>query len=123
MNLAIAVLVVLGFTNIYPLPVGDRMLPGGSSEAGTLPPFNCLVVGEVVWAKDEIEPKVRLKTGCPIQIQRDGAYLRLSSSKWIVEVLLPETPFPTAFLYIWGHREATIGNTNVRVAYGPIDGT
>jgi hypothetical protein len=123
MNLAIAVLVVLGFTNILPLPVGHRMLPGGSSEAGTLPPFNCLVVGEVVWAKDEIEPKVRLKTGCPIQIQRDGAYLRLSSSKWIVEVLLPETPFPTAFLYIWGQREATIGNTNVRVAYGPIDGT
>src|SRR5439155_14844105 len=123
MNLAIAVLVVLGLTNIVPVPVGDRSLPGGSSEAGTMPPFKCLVVGQVVCAKEEIEPKVRLKTGCPIQIQREGAYLRLSSSKWIIEVLLPETPFPTAFLYIWGQREATIGNTNVRISYGPIDGT
>jgi hypothetical protein len=123
MNLIIAVLVVLGLTNILPIPVGDRILPGGRSEAGTMPPIKCLVVGEVVWAKEEIEPKVRLKTGCPIQIQRDGAYLKLSSSKWIVEVLLPETPFPTAFLYIWGQREATIGNANVRVSYGPIDGT
>jgi len=123
MNLAIAVLVVLGLTNILPLPAADRILPGGRSEAGTMPPFKCLVVGDVVWAKEDIEPKVRLKTGCPIQIQREGAYLKLSSSKWIVEVLLPETPFPTAFLYIWGQRDATIGNTNVRVSYGPIDGT
>ena len=123
MSLAFAALVVLGLTNVFAIPAGDRILPGGSSEAGTMPPIKCFVVGEVVWAKEEIEPKIRLKTGCPIQIQRDGAYLKLSSSKWIVEVLIPETPFPTAFLYIWGQREATIGNTNVRVLYGPIDGT
>ena len=123
MDLAMAILVLLGLSQAPTIPIGDRVLPGGRSEAGTMPPVKCLVVGEVVWAKEEIEPKVRLKTWCPIQIQREGAYLKLSSSKWVVEVQIPETPFPKAFLYIWGQREATIGNDSVHVLYGPIDGT
>ena len=43
MNLAIAVLVVLGLTNILPIPVGDRVLPGGRSEAGTMPQSSVLL--------------------------------------------------------------------------------
>jgi hypothetical protein len=123
MNLVIAMLVLLGLTIAPTIAMGERVLPGGASESGTMPPVKCLVAGEVVWAKEEIEPRVRLKTWCPIQIQRDGAYLKLSSSKWIVEVVLPETPFPKAFLYIWGQPNATIGNDSVKVLYGPIDGT
>ena len=123
MNLVIAILVLLALATTPTIAIGERVLPGGASESGTMPPVKCLVAGEVVWAKEEIEPKVRLKTWCPIQIQREGAYLKLSSSKWIVEVLLPETPFPKAFLYIWGQRTATIGNDMVPILYGPIDGT
>jgi hypothetical protein len=122
-NLVIAMLVLLALATTPAIAIGERVLPGGASESGTMPPVKCLVAGEVVWAKEEIEPKVRLKTWCPIQIQREGAYLKLSSSKWIVEVLLPETPFPKAFLYIWGQRTATIGNDMVPILYGPIDGT
>ena len=123
MNLVLAALVLIGVSLFPTVPTGNRVLPGGQSEAGTMPPVKCLVVGDVVWAKENIEPTVRLKTWCPIQIQRDGAYLKLSSSKWVVEVLLPETPLPQAFLYIWGQRDATIGNHTVQVLYGPIDGT
>lgn len=123
MILVLATLVLIGVFLFPPVSIADRVLPGGRSEAGTMPPVKCLVVGEVSWAKENMEPTVRLKTWCPIQIQRDGAYLKLSSSKWVVEVLLPETPLPQAFLYIWGQRDATIGNNTVRVSYGPIDGT
>lgn len=123
MNLVLATLMLIGLSLFPTISIENRILPGGRSEAGTMPPVKCLVVGEVVWAKESIEPTVRLKTWCPIQIQRDGAYLKLSSSKWVVEVLLPETPLPQAFLYIWGQRDATIGNHSVQVSYGPIDGT
>jgi len=123
MNLVLATLLLIGLSHFPASSIENRILPGGRGEAGTMPPRSCLVVGEVVWAKENIEPSVRLKTWCPIQIQRDGAYLKLSSSKWIVEVLLPETPRPQAFLYIWGQRDATIGNHTVEVSYGPIDGT
>jgi hypothetical protein len=123
MNLVLATLVLIGLSLFPTISLGNRILPGGPSEAGTMRPMKCLVVGDVVWAKEDIEPTVRLKTWCPIQIQREGAYLKLSSSKWVVEVLLPETPLPQAFLYIWGQRDATIGNNTVQVSYGPIDGT
>jgi hypothetical protein len=123
MNLVLAALVLIGLSHFPTISIGNRILPGGRSEAGTMPPVKCLVVGEVVWAKEDIEPTVRLKTWCPIQIQREGAYLKLSSAKWVVEVLIPETPLPQAFLYIWGQRDATIGNHTVHVSYGPIDGT
>jgi hypothetical protein len=123
MTLLLAMLISLGLSQLPGVPLTNRILPGGPSESGTMPPINCLVVGNVVWAKEEIEPHVRLKTWCPIQIQRDGAYLKLSSSKWIIEVVIPETPFQKPFLYIWGQREATIGNDTVKVHYGPRDGT
>ena len=123
MNLVLATLLLIGLSYFPIISIGNRILPGGPSEAGTMPPVRCLVVGEVVWAKENIEPSVRLKTWCPIQIQREGAYLKLSSSKWIVEVLIPETPLPKAFLYIWGQQDATIGNETIQVSYGPLGGT
>jgi hypothetical protein len=123
MTLMLAMLISLGLSQSPGLPMPNRMPSGGPSQSRTLLPMKCLVVGDVVWAKEEIEPYVRLKTSCPIQIQREGAYLKLSSSKWIVEVVIPETPSRKAFLYIWGQRAATIGNDTVNVSYGPIDGT
>jgi len=82
----------------------------------------CMVVGEVSWAKEDMEPKIRLATGCPIQVQRDGRYIKLSSAKWRVEIVIPEVPSLQGFLYVWGQGMATIGNRTVKVAYGPVDG-
>ena len=123
MTLMLAMLISVGLAQLPSLPMTHRILSAGPSEARTRSPMKCLVVGNVVWAKEDIEPHVRLKSSCPIQIQREGAYLKLSSSKWIVEVVIPETPSPQPFLYIWGQRAATIGNDTVNVSYGPLDGT
>ena len=123
MTLILAMLISLGLSQPPGLPMANRILASGPIESQTMPLIKCVIVGNVVWAKEEIEPHVRLKTSCPIQIQRDGAYLKLSSSKWIIEVVIPETPSPKAFLYIWGQRAATIGNDTVNVHYGPVDGT
>ena len=123
MTLMLAMLISLGLSQLPALPMANHILSSGHSESGTMPPTRCLVVGDVVWGKEEIEPHVRLKARCPIQIQREGAYLKLSSSKWTVEVVIPETPSPKPFLYIWGQPAATIGNDMVNVHYGPVDGT
>jgi hypothetical protein len=82
----------------------------------------CFVVGEVSWAKEDMEPKTRLLTWCPIHVQRDGKYILLSSSRLRVEIAIPEDPAPQGFLYVWGQRAATIGSRSVNVAYGPVDG-
>jgi hypothetical protein len=82
----------------------------------------CFVVGEVSWPKEEMEPKTRLLTWCPIHVQRDGKYILLSSSRWRVEIAIPEDPHPQGFLYVWGQPAATIGSRSVNVAYGPVDG-
>jgi hypothetical protein len=86
------------------------------------PPPTCLVMGTVWWPKEDMEPKMRLTTTCPIQIQRDGQFVKMSSPRWSVEVCLPEKPRPQGFLYIWGHSEATIGNHAVPVRFGPAYG-
>lgn len=122
MTVMLAMLVSLGLSQFPDLPTANPIL-SGSHGSWASPRGECLVVGNVIWAKDKIEPHVRLKTSCPIQIQRDGPYLKLSSSKWIIEVVIPETLFPKPFLYIWGQGAATIGNDTVQVHYGPIDGT
>jgi hypothetical protein len=123
MTLLLAMLISLGLSQLPDPPTPHRIFSGRPSESRTMPRIKCLVVGNVVWAKEEIEPHVRLKSSCPIQIQRDGQYLKLSSSKWIVEVVIPETASAKPFLYIWGQRAATIGNDTVTVNYGPVDGT
>ncbi len=123
MTLLLAMLISLGLSQLPGLPTTHPILSDGPSESRTMPRIKCLVVGNVIWAKEEIEPHVHLKSSCPIQIQRDGQYLKLSSSKWIVEVVIPETASAKPFLYIWGQLAATIGNDTVNVSYGPIDGT
>ena len=123
MPLILAMVLSLSLSQLPSFPTANRIPPVGLTASVTMPSIRCLVVGYVVWAKEEMEPRVRLKARCPIQIQRAGAYLRLSSSKWIVEILIPETPSPKPFLYIWGQRAATIGNDTVNVQYGPVDGT
>ena len=87
-----------------------------------LPSPHCFVVGEVFWAKEEMEPQARLTTACPIHVVRDGKYIKMSSSKWMVEIAIPEDPRPQGFLYVWGQPVATIGNRPMKVAYGPVDG-
>jgi len=109
-------------TDLKAWEIGNNVFPGDPTEAGRIPPIRCLIVGEVLWPNEDIEPRLRLTTGCPIQIQREGNRVRMSSTKWIVEVAIPETPYAQGFLYIWGFREASIGNHLIKVSYGPADG-
>ncbi len=102
--------------------IGKSVLPGDPTEAGQIPPIRCLIVGEVLWPNENMEPRLHLTTGCPIQIQRQGNRVRMSSTKWIVEVPIPETPYAQGFLYIWGYPEASIGNHLIRVSFGPAGG-
>jgi hypothetical protein len=102
----------------------------GDSDTQAADPFEiigygearCYIVGEVSWAKEDMEPSVRLRTDCPIHIVRDGQYVKMSSAKWAVEIVIPEIPRPQGFLYVWGQQIATIGNRSIIVRFGPTDG-
>jgi hypothetical protein len=82
----------------------------------------CIIGGQVVWPQDALEPSSHLTTACPIQIERDGRFIKMSSAKWIVWVSLPQQPVVQRFRYIWGDAIAAIGDQFVVVAYGPLYG-
>jgi hypothetical protein len=84
------------------------------------PAQECFILGEVSAAQEEATHLQ--STGCPITIRRTGKIITMISSKWIVQVTIPEAPGSQKFLYQWGQSEATIGDRNVEVTYRPAGG-
>lgn len=74
----------------------------------------CIITGEVTWSAEHTT--AHLRASCPIRYQVDGARIRLTSKRWIVDIPVPEESGVQAFSYRWGQSEASVGEHTVKIS-------
>lgn len=110
-----AVLIVIAVIVIVP----SQGLPAIPKE-----PQQCHVTGYVYGTPDldQVEIKLDVPMGCPIAVSRFERRLVLYSSRWMVEVPLPQNGGWLPFAYTWGADRAYIGLQEIPVVAGPREG-
>src|SRR5215212_5370160 len=98
--------------------LAELILTAWLAAEAPMPP--CFITGEVFYST--AQTSALLTSNCPIQIEREGTRIKMTTAKWIVQVDIPEEPGMHEFVYRWGQLEAKIGGQKVNVAYGPTGG-